>query len=76
MADFNKILVNKIDKEKIGRKFLTQPKYTQIGIATAIKNSENYILIIFLSVTLMTGHALGATAKVCKNIAADLFDLF
>ena len=42
----NKILVNKIDKEKIGRKFLTQPKYTQIGIATAIKNSENYILII------------------------------
>ena len=42
----NKILVNKIDKEKIGRKFLTQPKYTQIGIATAIKNSENYIIVI------------------------------
>ena len=42
----NKILVNKIDKDKIGRKYLTQPKYTQIGIATAVKNSENYILVI------------------------------
>ena len=42
----NKILVNKIDKEKIGRKFLTISKYTQIGIATKVKNSENYIIII------------------------------
>ena len=42
----NKILLNKIDKEKIGRKFLTKSKYTQIGIATAVKNSENYIIII------------------------------
>lgn len=33
---------------------------------------RNYILIIFLCVTLMTGHALGATAKVCKNIALNV----
>ena len=42
----NKILLNKLDKEKIGRKFLTISKYTQIGIATKVKNSENYIIII------------------------------
>jgi Ca2+-binding EF-hand superfamily protein len=74
----NKILVNKIDKEKIGRKFLTQPKYTQIGIATAIKNSENYILIILAE----------NRAKMRSNIplpegdltelkqAFDLFDIY
>ena len=42
----NKLLLNKIDKEKLGRKFLTKSKYTQIGIANAVKNSENYIIII------------------------------
>ena len=74
----NKILVNKIDKEKIGRKFLTQPKYTQIGIATAIKNSENYILVILAE----------TQAKMRSNIplpegdltelkqAFDLFDIY
>ncbi len=43
----SKLLLNKADKEKKGRKMLTTPEYTQIGIASIEYNDENYIVIIF-----------------------------
>ena len=42
-----KLLLNKIDKEKKGRKILCTPEYTQIGIASREFEGENYYVIIF-----------------------------
>ena len=42
----NQILLNKMDKFKIGRIFLTNPRYTQVGIAHIEKDEENYVVVI------------------------------
>ena len=42
-----KLLLNKIDKKKKGRSFITDPFYTQVGIALQIFEEENYIILIF-----------------------------
>ena len=42
-----KLLLNKIDKKKMGRQFLTNPKFTQVGIGNEIFENENYIVFIF-----------------------------
>ena len=42
----NQILLNKLDKFKIGRIFLTNPRYTQIGIGHLNKDDENYVVVI------------------------------
>ena len=41
-----KLLLNKTDKEKKGRKILCTPEYTQIGIASRESEGENYYIII------------------------------
>ena len=38
--------MNKLDKFKIGRIFLTNPRYTQIGIGHLNKDDENYVVVI------------------------------
>ena len=42
-----KLLLNKMDKERKGRKILCTPEYTQIGIANKEFEGENYYVIIF-----------------------------
>ena len=42
-----KLLLNKSDKEKQGRKILCTPEYTQIGIASRESEGENYYVILF-----------------------------
>ena len=42
-----KLLLNKMDKEKKGRKMLCTPEYTQIGIASKEYEGENYYVILF-----------------------------
>ena len=41
-----KLLLNKTDREKKGRKILCTPEYTQIGIASRESEGENYYVII------------------------------
>ena len=42
-----KLLLNKMDKEKKGRKMLCTPDYTQVGIASTEFEGENYYVILF-----------------------------
>ena len=42
-----KILLDKTDKSKDGRKILCDPKYTQVGIAHEVFEEENMIILIF-----------------------------
>lgn len=42
-----KILLNKLDKDKVGRTLLTYPSYTQIGIAHQVQDDENYLILLF-----------------------------
>ena len=42
-----KLLLNKMDKDKKGRKILCTPDYTQIGIANTEFEGENYYVMIF-----------------------------
>ena len=37
-----KLLLNKLDKDKKGRKMITTPEYTQVGIASTEFERENY----------------------------------
>ena len=50
-ADFaehavSKFLLNKFDSQRFGRSMLTNPNYTQIGIAQLHDEEENYIILI------------------------------
>ena len=42
-----KLLLNKMDTQKIGRKLLCTPEYTQVGIAFTEFEGENYYVILF-----------------------------
>ena len=42
-----KLLLNKNDKDKKGRKMLCSPDYTQVGIANTEFDGENYYVLIF-----------------------------
>ena len=42
-----KLLINKNDKDKKGRKMLCSPDYTQVGIANTEFDGENYYVLIF-----------------------------
>ena len=42
-----KLLLNRNDKERKGRKILCSPEYTQVGIANTEFEGENYYVIIF-----------------------------
>ena len=42
-----KILLDKLDKSKEGRKILCDPKYTQVGIAHEVFEEENMVILIF-----------------------------
>ena len=55
-----KLLLNKMDKEKKGRKILCTPEYTQIGIANTEFEGENYYVMIFAK------NAVQVTAKPTK----------
>ena len=41
-----KLLLNKMDKEKKGRKILCTPEYTQVGIASSEFEGENYYVLL------------------------------
>ena len=41
------MLLNKNDEMKLGRSFLTDPNYTQIGIGMQIFEDEFYLIFIF-----------------------------
>ena len=41
-----KILLNKLDKSKVGRFCLTSSDYTQIGVAHESANDENFVVIV------------------------------
>ena len=41
-----KLLLNKMDKEKKGRKILCTPEYTQVGIASTEFEGENYYVLL------------------------------
>ena len=41
-----KLLLNKMDKEKKGRKILCTPEYTQVGIASIEFEGENYYVLL------------------------------
>ena len=40
------ILLNKLDKERVGRTFLTNDEYTQIGVGYGKKDDGNYVIAI------------------------------
>ena len=42
-----KLLLNKMDKDRKGRKILCTPEYTQVGIANTEFEGENYYVMIF-----------------------------
>ena len=42
-----KILLNKLDKYKEGRKILCDPTFTQVGIAHEVFDEENMVILIF-----------------------------
>ena len=42
-----KLLLNKMDRERKGRKMLCTPEYTQIGVACREFEGENYYVILF-----------------------------
>ena len=44
-----KILLNKMDKEKIGRQYLTNNDYTQIGVAHAMNSDDENCVVIILA---------------------------
>ena len=44
-----KILLNKLDKNKEGRKILCDPTFTQVGIAHEVFDQENMVIMIFAS---------------------------
>ena len=41
-----KLLINKMDTQKIGRKLLCTPEYTQVGIASTEFEGENYYVLL------------------------------
>ena len=43
----NKFLLNKLDPRQYGRRTLCSSDYTQIGLAHALKDGDNYIICIF-----------------------------
>lgn len=43
----NKLLLNKGDRRKIGRITMTNDNFTQVGIASTIKDGEHYCIMIF-----------------------------
>lgn len=47
-----KVLLNKFDKFKQGRNMLTDPTFTQIGLAHSVKDGDNYIVLIFATMAI------------------------
>lgn len=43
----NKFLLNKMDHKQLGRQTLTNTNFTQIGIAHAVRDGDNYVVCIF-----------------------------
>ena len=42
-----KILLNKLDKYKEGRKLLMDPSFSQVGVAHEVFDEENMVILIF-----------------------------
>ena len=73
----NQILLNKMDKFKIGRIFLTNPRYRQVGIAHIEKDDENYVVVILAQTEAKKRKAIplpDGDLTELKN-AFDLFDV-
>ena len=67
------ILLNKLDKERIGRTFLTNNEYTQVGVGYGKKDDDNYVIVILAKTDAST------EAEVPEGDLSELkqaFDLF
>ena len=73
----NQILLNKMDKFKIGRIFLTNPRYTQVGIAHVEKDDENYVIVILAQTEVKKRKAIPLPDGDLTELkhAFDLFDV-
>lgn len=70
-----KLLLNKVDKEKIGRTYLTNNEYTQIGIAHAVNEDDENCVVIILAKEVAEKQELPEGDLSELKQAFDLFDV-
>lgn len=68
----SKILLNKQDKGKVGRELLSNPDYTQVGLAQTVVDDENYVVIILADDKVVSELPDGDLTELKQ--AFDLFD--
>lgn len=68
----SKILLNKLDKGKVGRELLSNPDYTQVGLAQTSVDDENYVVIILADDKVVSELPEGDLTELKQ--AFDLFD--
>jgi len=67
-----KILLDKLDKSKEGRKILCDPKYTQVGIAHEIFEEENMVILIFATKAIEDPNLRGPINKTKKDFILNI----
>ena len=67
-----KILLDKLDKSKDGRKILCDPKYTQVGIAHEVFEEENMIILIFATKAIEDPNLRGPINKTKKDFILNI----
>ena len=70
-----KLLLNKMDKEKIGRTYLTNNEYTQIGVAHAVNEDDENCVVIIMARQLAEKKELPEGDLSELKQAFDLFDV-
>lgn len=70
-----KLLLNKMDKEKIGRTYLTNNEYTQIGVAHAVNEDDENCVVIIMARQLVEKKELPEGDLSELKQAFDLFDV-
>ena len=67
-----KILLDKTDKSKDGRKILCDPKYTQVGIAHEVFEEENMVILIFATKAIEDPKLRGPINKTKKDFILNI----
>ena len=67
-----KILLDKLDKSKEGRKILCDPKYTQVGIAHEVFEEENMVILIFATKAIEDPKLRGPINKTKKDFILNI----
>ena len=68
----SKILLNKLDKGKVGRELLSNPEYTQVGLAQQKVGDDNFVVIILANKKVVSELPEGDLTELKQ--AFDLFD--